>query len=62
MSIKNPILINSSRSFKGPKDGKTSTNREGNVKTSGLGNFRYKLFTEILKNAADLITGTRRRD
>ena len=49
-------------SFNGSKDGKASINRERKIKTSGLDNFREKLFAEgILKNAAELITSAKRQ-
>ena len=48
--------------FHEPKDGKASINRKEKINTSGLRNFREKLFAEwISKNAADLITGARRQ-
>ena len=49
-------------SFNGPKDGKGSINRERKIKTSGLDNFREKLFAEgISKNAAEHITSAKRQ-
>lgn len=46
--------------FNGSKDGKATITRERKIKSSGLGHFREKLYSEgISKNAADLITGAR---
>ena len=48
--------------FNRPKDGNASLNREGEIKTFALVNFRKMLFAErILKNAAYLIAGPRKQ-
>ena len=49
-------------SFNGFKDGKAFINRERKIKTSGLDNFREKLFAEeISKNAAELTISAKRQ-
>ena len=59
MSVDKPILI---PQVEDPKNGKASINRESKIKTSGLDNFREKLFADgILKKAAGLITSSKRQ-
>lgn len=55
-------FVTSSRgTFNFPKDGKVFISREGEIQTSGKGNFREKLFAEGLsKDTVDLITSESR--